>query len=82
MISDVLRTVADGIAQPEEDVVQRRRGLVPPRLLDAVGLGGLPRPRGLQRCYLRPQVIQRSVEPGRRGVNLLTDGVFDRTEVV
>src|SRR6478609_11616535 len=81
-LGNVGGAVADRIAQPEQDVVQRRSGSVPVRLFDAVGLGSLACPGGLQWAYLRPQLIQGRVEPGRRGVYLLTNGVLDRIEVV
>ena len=79
---DVVGAVAHRVAQAEQDLVERRSRLIPPGLLDAIGLRRLPRPDLLQRRDLRAQVVERRVEPRRRGVDLLADGVLDLVEVV
>ena len=81
-VGDLVGALAHRVAEADQDVVERGRRLVPPGLLDAVGLGGLSGPDRLQRRYLRAQIVQRRVEPRRRVVNLLTHGVLDLVEVV
>jgi hypothetical protein len=81
-VCDIVGTVANRVAEAEQNVVQCACRLVPLRLLEPVGLGCLPRPDLLQRSDLGPQVIEGRIEPCRGVVDLLPDGELDLVEVV
>lgn len=65
----VVGTVANRVSQVDQDLVERAGRLVPLELLRVVGGGRFPCPELLQRRDLRPQLLQRSVETGRGGVD-------------
>ena len=81
-VGDIVSAMTHGMSEVDEDLVERRRRLMPLQLLDAISGSGFTGPQLPQRSNLRFELLQRGVEARRRGVDLLPEGAFDLIEVV